>query len=87
MTSLCRALVLNLPGLILIVSFCCMIGIEMFAFYADCHPITFGLVENTDQVGTSEARTVLQKQKQCVEMSGWEVLRGHVQMGNDINPP
>ncbi|XP_025093134.1 sodium-coupled monocarboxylate transporter 2-like isoform X2 [Pomacea canaliculata] len=44
------ALVLNLPGLILIVSFCCMIGIEMFAFYADCHPITFGLVENTDQL-------------------------------------
>ncbi|XP_025093116.1 sodium-coupled monocarboxylate transporter 2-like isoform X2 [Pomacea canaliculata] len=44
------AMLLNMPGLILIVSFCCMIGIEMFAFYADCHPITFGLVTKTDQL-------------------------------------
>ncbi|XP_025093119.1 sodium-coupled monocarboxylate transporter 2-like [Pomacea canaliculata] len=44
------AMFLNMPGLILIVSLCCMIGIVMFAFYADCHPITFGLVTKTDQL-------------------------------------
>ncbi|CAL1548108.1 unnamed protein product [Lymnaea stagnalis] len=44
------AMWINLPGLIFIVSTCCMIGIVMYAFYADCHPISFGLVDKTDQL-------------------------------------
>ena len=47
-----RAMFVNLPGLIMIVSLCCMIGVVMYAFYADCHPITYGVIKNTDQVIT-----------------------------------
>ncbi|XP_071108383.1 sodium-coupled monocarboxylate transporter 1-like [Haliotis cracherodii] len=44
-------LLVNLPGLIFIVSLCCMIGIVMYAFYADCHPIKFNnLISRTDQL-------------------------------------
>ncbi|XP_046554449.1 LOW QUALITY PROTEIN: sodium-coupled monocarboxylate transporter 2-like [Haliotis rubra] len=45
------AMLINLPGLIFIVSLCCMIGIVMFAFYADCHPLQFNnLIFSTDQL-------------------------------------
>ncbi|XP_048248390.1 sodium-dependent multivitamin transporter-like [Haliotis rufescens] len=45
------AMILNLFGLIGIISLCCMIGIVMFAFYSDCHPINFEkLVTKTDQL-------------------------------------
>ncbi|XP_046352867.2 sodium-coupled monocarboxylate transporter 1-like [Haliotis rufescens] len=45
------AFAVTLPGLILIVSLCCMIGIVMYAFYADCHPIKFNnLISKTDQL-------------------------------------
>ncbi|XP_046352936.2 sodium-coupled monocarboxylate transporter 1-like [Haliotis rufescens] len=43
------ALFVNLIGLIFIVSMCCMIGIVMFAFYADCHHLQFNnLITSTD---------------------------------------
>ncbi|KAL8559128.1 hypothetical protein ACOMHN_046176 [Nucella lapillus] len=32
------ALWINLPVMVIISSLCCMIGVVMFAFYADCHP-------------------------------------------------
>ncbi|GFN86214.1 sodium-coupled monocarboxylate transporter 1-like [Plakobranchus ocellatus] len=41
---------INLPGLIFIVSAACMIGVVMYAFYVDCHPISFGLIAKTDQL-------------------------------------
>ncbi|XP_067672713.1 sodium-coupled monocarboxylate transporter 1-like [Haliotis asinina] len=45
------SMLINLPGLILIVSLCCMIGIVMFAFYADCFPLRFNnLIFSTDQM-------------------------------------
>jgi len=44
------AVLLSLPGLLCIVSFACMDGIVMFAFYRDCHPITYGLIEKNDQL-------------------------------------
>jgi len=44
------ALFINLPGLMMIVSFACMVGIVMFAFYKDCHPITFGIIAKSDQL-------------------------------------
>ncbi|XP_046554578.1 sodium-coupled monocarboxylate transporter 1-like [Haliotis rubra] len=45
------AFFVSLPGLMLIVSLCCMIGIVMYAFYADCHPMAFNnLITNSDQL-------------------------------------
>ncbi|GFN86217.1 sodium-coupled monocarboxylate transporter 2 [Plakobranchus ocellatus] len=44
------AMWVNLPGLIFIVSAACMIGIVMFAFYVDCHPISYGIIDKTDQL-------------------------------------
>ncbi|XP_067672711.1 sodium-coupled monocarboxylate transporter 1-like [Haliotis asinina] len=45
------SLLINLPGLIFIITLCCMIGIVMFAFYADCHPLRFNnLIFSTDQL-------------------------------------
>ncbi|XP_012938806.2 sodium-coupled monocarboxylate transporter 2 [Aplysia californica] len=44
------AILLNTPALVGIVILCCLIGIVMFAFYADCDPLSFGLIEKTDQL-------------------------------------
>ncbi|XP_041362105.1 sodium-dependent multivitamin transporter-like [Gigantopelta aegis] len=45
------ALAINMPGLIFITTMCCMIGVVMFAFYADCHPISFNrLVSKPDEI-------------------------------------
>ncbi|XP_041364410.1 sodium-dependent multivitamin transporter-like [Gigantopelta aegis] len=45
------ALAINIPGLIFITTMCCMIGVVMFAFYADCHPISFNrLVNKPDEI-------------------------------------
>lgn len=44
------ALWLNFPGLVLIMTLVCMIGILMFAFYSNCHPVAFGLVTRNDQL-------------------------------------
>nr|KAG5697885.1 hypothetical protein BaRGS_017142 [Batillaria attramentaria] len=54
-----RALLVNLPGLILINIICFMIGIVMFAFYADCHPITYGVISKTDQLVPLYAMDIL----------------------------
>ncbi|XP_071107426.1 sodium-coupled monocarboxylate transporter 1-like [Haliotis cracherodii] len=44
------ALVLNTVFLIIVISMCCMIGIVMYAFYSDCHPVKFNnLISRTDQ--------------------------------------
>ncbi|GFR92263.1 sodium-coupled monocarboxylate transporter 2 [Elysia marginata] len=44
------AIWMNLLGLIFIVSATCMIGIVMYAFYVDCHPIRYGIIAKTDQL-------------------------------------
>ncbi|RUS89950.1 hypothetical protein EGW08_002302 [Elysia chlorotica] len=46
------AIWLNLPGLIFIVSAACMIGVVMYAFYVDCHPIRYGIIAKTDQAAS-----------------------------------
>ena len=38
------------PGIIAIISLSCLAGIVMYAFYAKCDPIKFGLIEKADQV-------------------------------------
>ncbi|XP_076436062.1 sodium-coupled monocarboxylate transporter 1-like isoform X2 [Babylonia areolata] len=44
------AMLLSFPGLVIIVSMACFLGVIMFAFYADCDPIRFGLIEKSDQL-------------------------------------
>ena len=35
------ALLLNIPGVFLLISLCCFTGLVVFANYADCDPITY----------------------------------------------
>jgi len=44
------ALFLSWLGLVVIISLCCMMGVLMFAYYADCDPLTKGDVAASDQV-------------------------------------
>ncbi|KAL4235718.1 Sodium-coupled monocarboxylate transporter 1 [Mactra antiquata] len=44
------ALWLNFPGLVLIVTLTVFIGIVMFAFYSECHPVAAGLITRNDQL-------------------------------------
>ena len=44
------AIWLNFPGLVLIMTLVCMIGILMFAFYSNCHPVKYGIVTRNDQL-------------------------------------
>ena len=39
-TSTCRALMINMPGLIGLLIVCCMCGMVVFAQYKDCDPLT-----------------------------------------------
>jgi len=41
---------MNFPGLVVIITLTCMIGITMFAFYKDCDPVKFGLINKADQM-------------------------------------
>ncbi|XP_028404915.1 sodium-dependent multivitamin transporter-like [Dendronephthya gigantea] len=45
-----RALWLNIPGLIFIITFCCLDGLVIFAVYADCDLKKAGHITNNDQV-------------------------------------
>ncbi|XP_071105138.1 sodium-dependent multivitamin transporter-like [Haliotis cracherodii] len=39
------------PFLFMIMSICCLLGVIMFAFYKDCHPVGFNnLISRTDQI-------------------------------------
>lgn len=44
------ALWLNFPGLVLIMTLVCMIGVVMFAFYSECHPVAIKLISRNDQL-------------------------------------
>ncbi|XP_046571841.1 sodium-coupled monocarboxylate transporter 1-like [Haliotis rubra] len=44
------AIWINSVGLAVIVSICCLIGIVMFAFYKDCHPLHYNLINSTDEL-------------------------------------
>ncbi|KAL5019106.1 hypothetical protein ScPMuIL_004828 [Solemya velum] len=41
---------MNFPGLCLILFLCCLIGIEIYAFYSTCDPKTFELITASDQL-------------------------------------
>ncbi|XP_070184134.1 sodium-coupled monocarboxylate transporter 1-like isoform X2 [Littorina saxatilis] len=44
------AMLVSLPGLMVIVSLSCLLGVIMFVFYSDCDPIKFGLISKFDQL-------------------------------------
>jgi hypothetical protein len=46
----CRAMIVSLPGLMVIVTLSCFLGFVMFALYADCDPVKYGLISKTGQV-------------------------------------
>ncbi|KAK3091315.1 hypothetical protein FSP39_018871 [Pinctada imbricata] len=47
----CRqALWLNFPGMLLILSLVCTVGVVMYAYYAGCDPVTVGAIKKTDQL-------------------------------------
>lgn len=41
---------MNFPGLLLINTLVCMIGVVMFAFYSECDPVKYELVNKNDQL-------------------------------------
>ncbi|XP_071835571.1 sodium-coupled monocarboxylate transporter 1-like isoform X2 [Apostichopus japonicus] len=45
-----KALIMATIGMLLVVCAACMTGIMMYAYYADCDPISAGLVEKADQL-------------------------------------
>ena len=45
-----RSIWLNLPGMASIITIACLAGVVIYAFYATCDPLTFGLVDKADQV-------------------------------------
>ena len=45
-----RAVWLNVPGLILIVTLCCLDGLVIFAVYSGCDLIQSGKITSNDQV-------------------------------------
>ena len=53
----CRALWLMVPGIIVIVTLAVLVGMVMYAFYADCDPLKFKLIDRADQVCLSNALT------------------------------
>lgn len=44
------AIWMNFPALVLIITLTCMIGVTMYAFYKDCDPVKYGLVDKPDQM-------------------------------------
>ena len=44
------ALWLNFPGLVIIMILCVLVGIVMYAFYSECDPIKFQLIQRRDQL-------------------------------------
>ena len=45
-----RTIWLNVPGMASIITLSCLVGVVMYAFYATCDPVKFGLIQKPDQV-------------------------------------
>ena len=61
-----RAIWLNFPGMAAIITLSCLVGVVMYAFYADCDPVKFGLIDKPDQV---EWRTFLINTQSFLKLS------------------
>ncbi|XP_059148788.1 sodium-coupled monocarboxylate transporter 1-like [Physella acuta] len=44
------ALLLNIPGMVIMITLCCLTGLTLFAYYANCDPIKQGLIDNPNQL-------------------------------------
>lgn len=45
-----RALLLNIPGMFIMITLSCLAGLVMYAYYADCDPLTIGIIDEPNQV-------------------------------------
>lgn len=46
----CRALLLNAPGMLFIITLCCATGVVMYAYYEQCDPLKAEIVDDPNQV-------------------------------------
>jgi sodium-dependent multivitamin transporter 6 len=46
------SLFLVLPGMLTMMPLVCIVGVVMYAYYADCDPLLLGKIKNRDQVGS-----------------------------------
>ncbi|XP_048758673.2 sodium-coupled monocarboxylate transporter 1-like isoform X2 [Ostrea edulis] len=53
------ALWLNFPGMFLILSLVCSVGVVMYAFYSECDPVSLKIISKTDQGGNVGLVTAL----------------------------
>ncbi|XP_062571734.1 sodium-dependent multivitamin transporter-like [Saccostrea cucullata] len=44
------AIWLNFPGMFIILSLVCSVGVVMYAFYSTCDPVSIGVIKKTDQL-------------------------------------
>ncbi|ELT89215.1 hypothetical protein CAPTEDRAFT_91387 [Capitella teleta] len=44
------ALLLNIPGMFIIITLCCLTGLIMYAYYAECDPILQGVIDDPNQL-------------------------------------
>ncbi|XP_060071549.1 sodium-coupled monocarboxylate transporter 1-like [Ylistrum balloti] len=45
-----KAIWLNLPGMAIILTVVCLVGVVMFAYYERCDPVTLGVIKSSDQL-------------------------------------
>lgn len=45
-----KAIWLNFPGMTLILTLVCLVGVVMYAYYATCDPVSLGIIKKTDQL-------------------------------------
>lgn len=57
-----RALLLNIPGMFIIISLCSLTGLVLYAKYADCDPLSTKMVGNPNQVITQTVEQLLRHQ-------------------------
>ena len=51
MCNICdSSLLLNAPGMFIIITLCCFTGLVMYAYYAECDPLAAGIVDDPNQV-------------------------------------
>ncbi|XP_076072251.1 sodium-coupled monocarboxylate transporter 2-like [Mytilus galloprovincialis] len=44
------AIWLNLPGMFIVLTLVCLVGVTMYSYFSTCDPVTLGIVEKTDQL-------------------------------------
>ncbi|OWF48465.1 sodium-coupled monocarboxylate transporter 1-like [Mizuhopecten yessoensis] len=50
MSNMRKAIWLNFPGMAIILTLVCLVGVVMFAYYERCDPVTLGIIKSSDQL-------------------------------------